>query len=75
MVTELQAKVLPGLSPTGSPPCWQHKETKTDGFSWDLRHQAQAESWPQPILSTENPQLEEEGVWLAWGTLEESPCT
>lgn len=74
VATELQAKVLPGLSPTGSPPCWQHEGTKIDGLSWALRHQAQAESWPQPILNTENPQLEEEGVQLIWGTLEGSPC-
>lgn len=44
--TELQAQVSPGLSPTGSPPCWQHEGTKTSGLSWALRHQAEAESTP-----------------------------
>ena len=27
-----------GLSPTGSLPCWQHEETKTQRLSWILRH-------------------------------------
>lgn len=61
---------LPVLSPTGSPPCWQHEGTKTGGLSWARRRRAQAESCPGQHPAERTPQLEEgEGVWLTWGRL------